>query len=372
MPIHPSLPSPARIPPWCLMALCLTAGACGRGEPPPACDERGDIATVCGFRSPEDIEPAPEAGLLLVSQMALFGGGGSIAAFDPTSDAPSRGPRWIWPTGRREDFAAEPRFGDPECAPPDPQVFSPHGLTMHRGSQVAVVNHGGRETVELLLLEGRGSEARLSWQGCIELPAGTAGNDVVVAPSGEILVTNYLPSLLSVWGTIRVLLGLETGDVLSWRRDRGWQRVSESQGSGPNGIAVSPDGAWLFFSETGSASVVRLRREDGTRDTVEIGGAPDNLSWSPDGKLLAASHDSLFSLFTSCASPSHCGGPWTLHEIDPETLASRRLLHHDGSRIGTVASATQVGEDVWLGAVLSDRIGRWRHPVAASALAQPD
>lgn len=343
--------------PWLVVLLAVTAACSSRPEVPP-CDDADPLATICGFRSPEDLAFAADAGLLVVSEMSLLGGGGgALAAIAPDGGAPRR----LWPTGEAGDFAPDPRFGDGSCAPPAPGAFSPHGLTLDRGGELVVVNHGGRESLEFLTLEGRGEDARAVWRGCVLLPAGTAGNDVAVAPGGELVVSNYLPSLLSVRGTIEVLLGLETGDLLSWRRDRGWRHVAGSGASGPNGVAVSADGEWILFAETGSGRIVRLAsRDPERRDEVEIGGAPDNLTWTSDGKLLVASHDSLLSLFTSCDEPSYCPGPWSLFEIDPRSLGVRTLLRHDGHRVGTVATALAVGPDIWLGAVLSDRIGRWR------------
>jgi sugar lactone lactonase YvrE len=345
-----------------VVALALTA-ACSVDAPPTPCDETGPLATICGFRSPEDLAYAAEAGLLVVSEMAILAGGsGSLAAIDPRGGEPRR----LWPTGDGGDFVPDAAIGDAGCPPPDPRSFSPHGLTLHGGNQLVVVNHGGRESVEVFTLEGRGEGVRAVWRGCVLLPAGTSGNDVVVAPDGEILVSNYLPSLLSLWGTIEVMLGLETGDLLSWRRERGWERVPGSEASGPNGLAFSAGGEWILFAETGTGRVVRLARDRGSRDEVEIGGAPDNLTWTSDGKLLAVAHDSLLALFTSCEEERpHCEGPWTLFEIDPGSLGARVLLRHDGHRIGTVATALEVGSDVWLGAVLSDRIGRWRNARSA-------
>jgi sugar lactone lactonase YvrE len=336
----------------------ILASGCRGEEPPPPCDPSDPIATYCGFRSPEDVDLAAEAERLVVSQMSLFGGGGSLSAVDPATGAS----RKLWPTGEAGDFAAKHDLGDPACPPPDREAFSPHGIHVHRGRQLVVVNHGGRESIELFNLDGRGDDLRAAWRGCVVLPEGASGNDVVVGPNGDLLVTNYLPSLLSVWGTVKLLLGLDTGNVLVWRRGIDWGVVPNSDASGPNGIVVNPDGGWIAFGETGTGRVVRLSRDGSQRDEIDVGGAPDNLTWTEGGKVLLAAHESLFSLFTSCDQPSSCAGPWSLFEIDPVALTARQILAHDGTRIGTVATALEIGPDVWLGAVLSDRIGRWRRP----------
>jgi hypothetical protein len=48
-----------------------------------------------------------------------------------------------------------------------------------------------------------------------------------------------------------------------------------------------------------------------------------------------------------------------LLEIDPATMAVTEVLRHEGAVVGAVASAQQVGERVYLGAVFGDRIGVW-------------
>src|SRR5690606_2046722 len=138
------------------------------------------IATVCGFRSPEDLAWVPDAAVLVVGEMSLFGGGGALAALEPRVDAE---PRRLWPTGAATDFAPDPGSGNPACTPPDPAAFAPHGVTVDGARGLAVVNHGGRESIELFRLEGIGDATRAVWRGCVELPPGRAGNDLVVLPS---------------------------------------------------------------------------------------------------------------------------------------------------------------------------------------------
>jgi hypothetical protein len=44
-------------------------------------------------------------------------------------------------------------------------------------------------------------------------------------------------------------------------------------------------------------------------------------------------------------------------EIDPSTLAMKKILSHDGSLLGAVSTALQVGDDLLLGSIFDDRIG---------------
>ena len=98
-------------------------GPCG----PPA--KPGEIGSICGFRSPEDLEHVRRTGLIIVSNLTLTGaeGGGYLAAFEPGLDAIAFR---LWPREGEPAGPADPTLGDPACtAPPDPDAFSPHGLT---------------------------------------------------------------------------------------------------------------------------------------------------------------------------------------------------------------------------------------------------
>ena len=46
-----------------------------------------------------------------------------------------------------------------------------------------------------------------------------------------------------------------------------------------------------------------------------------------------------------------------MFEVDPRTLTVREVMSHDGSLLGAVSSALQVGDDLLLGSIFDDRIG---------------
>ncbi len=188
------------------------------------------------------------------------------------------------------------------------------------------------------------------------MPEGTSANDVALGPDGAILASNFAPSLESTLAGIKLLFGRPTGDVMIWQRGHGWQTVPGTAASGANGVAFSPDGETIFFAETGGGRIVRMARDGSRRIDVEVEGMPDNLSWTSEGQLLLAGHESALG-FVACRSAAACRSPWRVDEIDPATMKVREVFIHDGSVVGAVATAQAAGDRIYLGAVFGDRIG---------------
>jgi hypothetical protein len=356
------------LPFFVFASLCLfLLLGCSRAAPRGPCSGAGPVPTICGFENPEDIEWVPDAGLLVVSDLRMWNvkipGGGFLSALEPGSTEI----RKLWPTGEADDLAPEPAFGDPSCpGPPDPKAFFNHGLTSvprGDGAILYVVGHRsdrgeGREAVEVFYLRGRGKDARVAWKACIPTEGAIQVNDVAVAPDGAVIVSNYQPTG-SPWHTIRsVMLGRKTGDVMGWKALRGWRHVPDTAARQANGVAVSPSGEWIYYSETGSGLVHRIT-SDGSppHTTVKVGGNPDNLSWTSRGTLLVATHTG-GARFLGCANGRlPCRTSWEIHEIDPATMSEKRILVHDGSSLGAVSAATEAGGKIYLGSVFDDRIG---------------
>ena len=125
------------------------------------------------------------------------------------------------------------RFRD--CpGPPDELGFSPHGLNAVRvkdgGTELYVVNHGGRESIEFFRVALAGAAPRV-WIGCVPLPEHAFGNGVATLPGGGIVVTNmYNPSDPQFMR--KFVSGALTGGVLAWTPGRGWSEAVRRQLSG--------------------------------------------------------------------------------------------------------------------------------------------
>jgi hypothetical protein len=334
-----------------VLVSALAAASCG--GPRGACSQAQPLGSVCGFENPEDVDFSPASKLVLVSQFRALGRGGWLAGLTPGASAPRR--LWPLPASRAEPDGSR---GDPACTPPDPALFYPHGIFVDAKNDLYVVNHGGRNSIEVFAIRGDGDAATLVWRGCMVLPAGTSGNDVAVAADGSVVVSNYASAVDSLVDNVKIGLGWITGDVLLWRAGSGWSHVPGTAASAANGVALSPDGRTLYYAETGARRFVRIALDGSDRAEVPVPGGPDNLSWTPRGTLYLASHTSTFA-FLACLIGPACRSSWVLLEIDPAEMRVDEVLTHDGSLVGAVSSARQVGALVYLGAVFGDRIGVW-------------
>jgi hypothetical protein len=351
--------------------VALVLAGCSAGAPRGDCvpnPPRGGLGSICGFSNPEDVEVVRDAALVVVSEMHFAGrpGDGSLAAIPlEAGDIP---PRRLWPSPDARIEAAKPA-GDPACTTPPAKLW-PHGLTSALAEgilRLAVVNHGERESVELFDVMGSGAYARLVWRGCVPLPPETSGNDVSIAPDGEIVVSNFLDepptdrstsTMLTMMGA--ALFGRATGDLLGWTRGGGWRHVPGTSAALPNGVAVSKDGGAIFYAESGRSRVVRVPRAGrpgGEPEAITLEGSPDNLSWTPRGTLLVASHTGTLTFMRCAFGRSPCRSSWVVHEIDPERFTAAEVFRHDGAVVGAVATAAEGNGRQFFGSVYDDRIG---------------
>jgi len=343
------------------LGLAALAASCAE-EPRPPCTGSAafvELATVCGFAKPEDVETVAARRLVLVSEMGwdapARGGALSALALD-ANGRPLDTVLRLWPRGSAE-AAPDALRGDPACRqPPDPNAFSGHGLgtrTVAGAVEIAVVGHGAREAIELFELEGAGEAARAVWGGCVPLPPDTAGNDVAFHSDGRLFVTNYLPSVHGIGALLSLIrgsLGGRTGDVLVWSPDGGWSHLAGTEAAIPNGLALAPDGSTLWVAELGAKRLLRFSLT-GTgvaeRREIPLRRSPDNLSWSTEGTLLAATLEVREDA-------------WSLEIVDPGSLATRVVFESSGAELRSVTSVTDTGRTLVVGSGHDDRVGLLR------------
>lgn len=299
----------------------------------------------------EDLDPLENGKLVIASSMS---GGmqahGGLFVIDATSGAA----RKLYPADKLAGAAT--MEGCPTQVAAD--AFAPHGIALQKDARgvtrLYVVNHGGRESIEIFELKLR-SKLSLRWVGCLVAPAGVFGNAVAVAADGTVFMTNMGRPIdgsrpISRWG----------GDVASWSAASGWRSVPGSAIVAPNGLLVSADGRELYVASWAQGEVIALTLGEGTtgRRVLKVPFLPDNLRWGRSGNILAAGHRASVAAVTACfMATGRCTDPIpsAIAEIDPKSLTTR-CVQNVALSMATVA--VNVGTETWIGAARGDSVLR--------------
>jgi hypothetical protein len=341
----------------CALALAVAgASSAQQGAPAPpllACGEHPGMEVVCGVQAPEDLEVTPDGQFLLVSQYASFRK--PVASSDLLLlDLKTRQPRALMVTSK--PLAG---WGDSACQAP--VALAPHGTSLTRRRDGAwelfVVNHGGRESVEMYELQKAGASWTLAWHGCTS--STRAFNDVAGLADGSFVGTH--PTALNQPGAPPAdpFQGRPTGWVAKWTAAGGETEVPGTRLAYPNGVNASADGRYLYINAFGSKEVhkydVAAAKVVGV---AKVDFMPDNLTWTPRRQLIAAG---IKGTRGNCPAESAtpCIQAFGLARIDPQTMRATPLFD-SGTRaiISGVSVAIEAGADVYVGAFEGDRVVR--------------
>jgi hypothetical protein len=255
--------------------------------------------------------------------------------------------------------------------------FHPHGLALHRGAATArlfAVNHAHerdpsgdwRRRTGIAVFDV--TEDGLAARGFRPHPRLCQANNLTALSGRDLLVTRDHGACGRAGRWIENVLGLDRAEVVLVRlEDTADVRVAPllSDLSFANGIAIAPDGATLAVAETRADSVSfydlprLLSGESGAlRRRVQLPGSPDNLAWTPHGRVLAAVHPSLMDLgfarlrwFGYRRAGSH------VTEIAPVSGETRSLLRDAaGTHLNTATSAVLLGDTVVASGVLDNAL----------------
>lgn len=356
------------------LALGFALTGCGRLEPLRGCEGEGAVEVLCGFQNPEDLASAPGGEWIVVSQFPRLvdgeiSGSGSLLVLRP-SDGERR---MLFPLPGAQPPAGVAGVGASECSgPPDPERFSPHGIDVSPlgidvslqpdgAARLLVVNHGGREAIELFRLEVGAEGPVATWEGCVPLPDDAQANDVAALPEARFVTTKMLPRDAGVFSMLRIALGLATGELLEWGAADGWRAVPGTRASAPNGVAASPDGETLYFAAWGSSALIRVARDGSGRSELALPHHPDNVSWGADGRLLVTGQKGSITQIPACGrlDSGTCPLAFSVVRVDPDGLSLEVAFDHDPARLGGAGTvALEQDGALWIGTFAGDRVLR--------------
>ncbi len=347
---------------WLALAV-LGALACSKPRPPILdCAPAKDARPICGFHNPEDLALLPQAGALVVSQMGAVDGSkpGNLAFFSLASESLGV----AYPPASGDSSAPRPGWGDTHCPGPPGAAFSPHGLdlaTRPDGAlQLLVVNHGGRESVELFEVTDSPGGPSLAWRGCALAPEDALLNDVAALPDGGFVTTKFLSKNHPNWSSLLGLLRIPTGYVLEWQAEAGFRRLAGTDAPLPNGIAVSRDGETIFVDAYLADEVRKISRRSGELLGTADVASPSNLNWTPDGRLLVASHNAPTNEILACGAieKGQCPFHFSIVLLDPTEMEGFAIYENVGPPMGAGTSALRIGNELVIGSFAGDRLLR--------------
>lgn len=331
------------------------------------CAAHGSMQFVCGMANAEDLVRVGNTRWIVSSGMAGDDVPGRLHLIDSETNTQTI----LFPGDKPVMRPDTTLFGS--CPGPiDTTNFSAHGLDIRASGdgihRLYLTSHGAREAVEVFELDARGERPVATWVGCVPMPKTAMMNSVTILPDGGFIATEMY-SAVEPNAFARVFAGEVSGRVHGWRPGRAPAVVPGTELSGPNGIALSADGRYLFVAVYGSREVRRYRRsgeswhegvvQDGT---LRVDFMPDNLRWSPDGALLSTGHRPAAD--NTCATPP-CAGGWSVVAIDPNAMTSRVLVDYDDTApFQNATVALRVDDALWIGTFRGDRVLR----LAASSL----
>jgi sugar lactone lactonase YvrE len=344
-------------------AFACVLGLLGCGGPAPitSCEPIGTATPLCGFQNPEDLALLPGGRHVLVSE---YGDSGQRAGRISLLDLASNKHTSLF---AGTEAAAPGTWGAPDCPGPPSKAFSPHGIHFARRAdgllQLLVVNHGGRESVEMFEVLPDGESWQLAWRGCALTPDDML-NDVVALPEGGFLVTRFgpksMPTFLYTLAKAK-LFGSDTGWVYAWSREKGFSEVPGTRAAGSNGVELSPDGEKIFVNLTLADEVLRIDRRTGAIEARASVPQPDNSTWSSDGKLLVASLRGEPRELVTCSGLEHgtCPMRFAIVALDPKTLEATTVYEGGpGTPSGGATVGLEANGALLIGTYAGDRIVR--------------
>ena len=319
------------------------------------CKSDDAISVICGVSNPEDIVVTPDNKYLLISE---FGG---IRPYDSTKS----GGFALLRLSDNKIITPKISFGkniwgEDSCKQND--IFGPHGIDLVQredGSyQLGVINHYPGETIEMFELVQKSEHDTWSfvWRGCIEVPEKYYLNDVALKKDGTFYVSHmYSRDITMTKWLITALLKKDSGVILEWNKDS-FIEITNSEGSGPNGITLNESTNNLFISYNQGDRVVKFDLSDNKKlQTFKI-ESPDNIYINKDSVWLT-SLDFQPNDAGDCIERPACSLPFSIYEIDRETFVLKNKNSFNKTVFGLPTIALPIENVIIMGSFHSDRLG---------------
>ena len=292
-------------------------------QPAHDCEPSDGHSFICGAQRPEDLARIPNTRWLVFSG---FSDGAGLKLVDTRTRTMRR-----WYTGESAQLAFDrQRFGS--CpSPPDPTLLNTQGLSLRTVGEsqhdLYVVNHGGRESIEIFRIDSARDEPRIRWIGCVEMPAATPANSVATYSDGTVLASVLTHPGTSITDFVR---GEATGGVYRWRPGEAASVCCRARGCrGTTASRLHRDDREFYVVAFGWHAVVVYARDDTSqplRKVIAPGFMPDNIHWDGSRLILAGMQydepacGGTRKIIDGKADDMRCHRGYTVAALDPQTL----------------------------------------------------
>lgn len=345
-----------------MMLLCISAPVSAAESNDERCRENSKF--ICGPINAEDLVKIPGTNWVLASRMAGPDDAEGMFYLLNATD-------YTWRGLEIDSIPDAPdRSAYPDCpGRPTSASFHGQGIAVDERDDnlmLLAVAHGDREAVEIFHIETEDdAEPVLKWVGCVLAPSNAQLNSVAALPGGGFVATRFFDPANKRWAE-DLLAGENTGSVLEWSPQTGWNEIEGSEMSGPNGILAAPDGSAYLVAEWGAQKLHRFSPGASPQwQTIDTGVRTDNLQWDSTGQVLVTGQSVNAETFVDCALSNArvCPDPFKVLIVDPGTLAVETVESYPGStEFGSGTTALDLGSEYWIGTWRGDRIARIAKP----------
>ena len=316
-------------------------------------DER--INVLCGYQNPEDIVITPDNKYLLMSE---FGGidpyGYSGAGYFAMTNLQTN--EKVVP----EILVSENTWGDPSCKRSEGKEYGPHGIDLMQREdgrfQLGVINHFPTETVEMFELKQNLDSWQLIWRGCVDVPDEYYFNDLGLKKDGGFYASHMYSRDITIdeW-TVNSVFRLNSGFLVDWNLND-FQKVSNSDGSGPNGMLLDEELNLIYINYNQGDKLVIFDLSTNKKTLSYSIESPDNPHIDGDSIWLTSLEFNIND-WGDCPIKTNCSLPFSIHEIDKNTLKLKNKYYFSKVNFGLPTVAVPFDGNVYLGSFHSDRIG---------------
>lgn len=248
-----------------------------------------------------------------------------------------------------------------------PRDFHPHGISLYRAPDgtltLFAINHrsDGSSSIDSFDVRRQGNDIRLHEIGSIEGGQIVSPNAIAAVDRDRFYVTNDHTSRTAFGRMLDDWLILPRANVVYF--DGAVFRVVAARLNAPSGVALSPDGRFLYVSEAFNRRLDTYARHDLSGDldpvtTLSIPANLDNLRFDTTGNLWVASNQNTLAMGAFFADRSRPAPSQVFRvALSDGVPQSAALVYSDlGRGIGGASVAAVTGKRMLIGSPLDDKI----------------